>query len=262
VVLIDWLRDTCAAYAVEPIAIFRRAEGIAWPLTIADESALMAALDRGGYFLPLPTEPAALANVIEVSLVNFLISKLNAMPDVKAVRGTERGYPDVEVSGEAFGGSHHAVDIKVARRAANGKSTQSRITLYTGNTFFMYPSLHWPGTFRRFGDYASHVDVLAIYTLNRKTNSRIDNFELIVQEPWRIASQQRSSTTREYLGAVKSLDDLRNGRGEFKTEAEFYRFWRGHNFKIGKVVQKQLQRLLSAQGTTGSNVLPKRRRKG
>ncbi|MGH3159895.1 MAG: hypothetical protein ACRDNF_25425 [Streptosporangiaceae bacterium] len=118
-------------------------------------------------------------------------------------RGTERGYPDFEISGPAFGGGFHAVDVKAARRATSGRRTQSRITLYTGNTYFKWPSLHWPGTFRPFSDYSSHLDVIMIYTLNPDSNARVEDLEIIVQEPWRIASRERSSTTREYIGAIE-----------------------------------------------------------
>jgi hypothetical protein len=41
------------------------------------------------------------------------------------------------------------VDVKVARRGpGRSRNTKSRITLYTGNTYFRYPSVRWPGTFR------------------------------------------------------------------------------------------------------------------
>jgi hypothetical protein len=139
------------------------------------------------------------------------------------------------------------VDVKVARRASSGRRTQSRITLYTGNTYFRYPQLHWSGTFRPFDDYESHVDLIGIYTLDRDSKARISDLEVIVAEPWRIASRQRSSTTREYIGAVQSIDDLRQGRGEFDSEEEFYKFWRRFPFRIGRAVQQQLDRLLAEQ---------------
>jgi hypothetical protein len=104
--------------------------------------------------------------------------------------------------------------------------------------------LHWPGTFRAFNDYATHVDVLMIYTLNPDSNGRVEDLEIIVQEPWRIASRERSSTTREYLGAVTSLDALRSGLGAFATPAEFYDYWRKYPFRLSSQVQTQLQRLL------------------
>jgi hypothetical protein len=188
-----------------------------------------------------------LANVLEVSLIEFLVEKIETLADVTARRGTERGYPDLEISGSRFGGSYHAVDVKVARRARSGRQTQSRITLYTDNTYFRYPTLKWPGTFRPFQEYGSHLDLIAVYTLNEESLSRIDNLELIIQEAWRIGSKQRSSTTREYIGAVRSIDDLKAGKGEFKAPEEFYAFWRRYSFKIGRVVQQQLDKALAHQ---------------
>lgn len=242
--LLAWLHSASAGYELEPLAVFRKRGEHDWPLVAADEGALVSSLASGGHFLPLPLEPAALANVIEVSLVDFLIRRLDGLPGARAQRGTERGYPDIEISGEAFGGGFHALDIKVARRAENGWQTQSAITLYTGNTYFRYPTLHWRGTFRPFETYGSHLVLIALYTLNRESMSRIDDLELIVTESWRVASRKRSSTTREYIGAVKGIDDLRSGKGAFATQEAFLAYWRKYPFKIGRAVQQQLDALL------------------
>jgi len=245
--LVKWLRDTVARYELDLVAVFRKNGTTAsWPVRARDADELEQKLAAGGHFVPLPKEPAALANVLEVSLVDFLLEEADKLPRANAKRGTERGYPDLELSGRAFGGAYHAVDVKVARRNKSGRSTQSRITLYTGNTYFRYPSLRWPGTFRPFEDYASHIDLIAIYTLDESSPGRIRDLELLVHEPWRIASRRRSSTTREYIGAVQRLDDLRAGRGEFETEEEFYDYWRGFRFKIGPTVQQQLDKALAA----------------
>src|SRR5205807_664082 len=91
-------------------------------------------LEAGGHLVSLPKESAALANVIEVALVDYLIERLEAIPGAEVQRGQERSYPDLEISGEAFGGGYHAVDIKLARLKKGGRRTQSRCTLYTGNT--------------------------------------------------------------------------------------------------------------------------------
>ncbi|MDQ6869861.1 MAG: hypothetical protein M3178_16460 [Pseudomonadota bacterium] len=112
---------------------------------------------------------------------------------------------------------------------------------------FVTRPLKWPGTFRPFQEYGSHLDLLAVYTLNEESLSRIDNLELIIQEAWRIGSKQRSSTTREYIGAVRSIDNLKAGKGEFKSPEEFYAFWRRYSFKIGRVVQQQLDKALAHQ---------------
>lgn len=244
---VKMLRDLCAGYAFEPVAIFKKSGDHPWPLTATDESDLEGQLAVGGHFLPLPKEPAALANIVEVAIVDFLLHNFDKAI-VKATRGTERGYPDIELE---IDGQHFAVDVKVARRAINaaGKpsgKTDSRITLYTGNTFFLYPTHKWAGTFRAFADYAGHIDLIALYTLDVVSPTRVTDFELLVVEPWRVASKKRSSTTREYLGAVDDIARLRAEDGEFATAEDFYTFWRKHPWKIGKAVQQQLQKLLAA----------------
>jgi hypothetical protein len=245
---IGWLRSIAAEYRFEPIGILRRSDTGTWPIVVNSDAELEQTLRARGRLLPLPTEPAALANVVEVSLVNFVLERAAALPGAIAAKGSERGYPDVELSGPAFGGGFCAVDVKVARRAKNKERTQSPITLYTGNTYFKHPALRWPGTLRPFQEYSAHLDLLAIYTFSDSGASRISDLELIVQEPWRIASRQRSSSTREYIGAVTSIDDLRNGNGEFATEKEFYDFWRKFHFKIGRAVEMQLKKLIAEKG--------------
>jgi len=244
----DWLVGVCEVYALEPIAIYRAASDMnAWPLTAGNEQELQAKLKAGGHLVALPKEPAALANIIEVSIVDYLIRELQKIGEQVHQRGTERGYPDLEISGPAFGGGHHAIDVKIARRAKSGKQTESRITLYTGNTYFRYPDLHLSGTYRAFNDYVSHLDIIGLYTLDETSFGRIKDLELLVQEPWKIGSKQRSSTTREYIGAVTSIADLKAGKGEFATAEEFYKFWRAYPFKIGRLVQKQLDKMIEAQ---------------
>jgi hypothetical protein len=169
-----WLRQNCAEYQFDIRGVFRGSSPrSSWPLHAGSPELLEAALVAGGHLLPLPKEPAALANILEVSIVDFLLSRLATVPGAEAVRGTERGYPDLEIFGSAFGDQYHAVDVKAARRAVGGLRTQSRITLYTGNTYFKWPHLRWPGTFRPFEEYAAHLDVIAIYTLEINAAARV-----------------------------------------------------------------------------------------
>lgn len=245
----EWLRTQCSAYDFGIGGVYRIQGEHEWPLVAKDKADLQEQLETGGHILPLPKEPAALANVLEVGIVSFLVDLVEKLDGATATRGTERGYPDLELSGPAFGGGFHAVDIKVARRAvrANGQPldrTQSRITLYTGNTYFRHPKISFPGAMRPFADYATHLDVLGIYTLNENTPGRVDDLELIVQEPWKIASKNRSSTTREYIGAVQKIDDLRAGNGEFDTSEAFYTFWRKYPFKTARAVELLLAKQL------------------
>jgi hypothetical protein len=143
----------------------------------------------------------------------------------------------------------HAVDIKVARRGVTAKgnpsrNTQSRITLYTGNTYFKHPKLEWPGgILRPFADYQSHLDVIALYTFDEHASSRIKDMELIVHPAWKIGSTKRSSNTREYIGAVNNVDDLRAGRGEFSSPDAFYAYWRKFKFKTADAVDRRLTQM-------------------
>jgi hypothetical protein len=238
----EWLREQCAEYGWGLGGVFRSRGEHEWPLVAQDEVDLEAQLNTGGHILPLPEEPAALANVLEVGIVSFLIGRAEGLDGVTATGGTIRGYPDLELSGPAFGGGIYAVDIKIAQRAISAKGkplerTQSRISLYTGNTYFRHPKLQFPGILRPFADYASHLDVLGIYTFNGDKPGRVDDLELIVQPTWKIASKKRSSTTREYIGAVNKIADLRAGNGDFATEEEFYAYWRKFAFKVSRAVE-------------------------
>lgn len=239
--VIAWLRKICGSHELMPLAVLTAKGNDHWPLTATNEAELRDALTKAKRLTPLPKEPAALANVLEVSVVDFLLEALATEPGVVAKKGTERGYPDVEI---VIDGKHFAVDFKAARRNKARTQTESRITLCTGNTYFRYPQLHWPNTFRAFQDYSAHLEVLAIYNLNQESTWRVDDLEFIVDHMWRFGSKQRSSTTREYIGAVVSLDALRDGNGEFSTEDEFLKFWRKYPFKIGRTVQQQLDKLL------------------
>lgn len=247
--LIEWLRKACGGYQVTPHAIFRKAArpGVAWPLSANSDDELAELLRERGNFIPLPKEPAALANVLEVSIVDHLLECSKSLPEAVATRGGERSYPDLELSAPEFGGGPYAVEIKVARRSASKRQTDSRISLYTGNTFFRYPDAKWAGAMRPFGEYLGHISVIIVYTLDHTSVSRAQDVEIIVHESWRLASKQRSSTTREYLGAVTDLAALREGRGEFATAEDFYKYWRNFDFKVGKAVAKHLDRLLAAQ---------------
>lgn len=243
--LLPWLRARCAEFAFDAAGVFRRSGDHEWPLRAENEDDLERQLADGGHLMPLPTEPAALANQLEIGIVAHVLREVDRLEGAEAQRGTERGYPDIEIVGPAFGPGPYAVDVKVARLAPNGRRTQSRITLYTGNTYFRYPQLHWPNTLRAFQDYVQHLDIIALYRFDPNYRARVRNLELIVHEPWRIASRRRSSTTREYIGAVQSVEALREGQGEFETEEEFYRYWRAYRFRITPAVQQQLDKLLA-----------------
>ena len=183
--------------------------------------------------LPLPPEPALIAKVIEVSVIEHVKRK------AVGVRGLDvfddlsgRGYPDILVTGRATDGKKVAVDVKVARRNVLKRGaptkTQSRITLGPFDSYFRRPDDPIPGVGVAYGDLAWHVDLIILYDY---IDGDVENVEILVVETWRVASTKRSSTTRNYIGAVDNLADLRAERGEFDTIDDFYAYWRAQRVK-------------------------------
>lgn len=67
---LQWLRDVCADFSFDVIAVYRRSGEHAWPLVAHSSDDLERQLAEGGHLGPLPREPAALANVLEVEIVD------------------------------------------------------------------------------------------------------------------------------------------------------------------------------------------------
>ena len=191
---------------------------------------IVAMVGSDGRRYPLPTESAAMANMLETTLVEHLQLAAEHIDGivVELPRST-RVYPDIAFTGAALDDEIIACDIKVARREpANPDRTQSRITLYTGNTYFKDPVNNTQNIMRPFNQYALHLDCVAFYDFVTEPSPAVTNVELVIVEPWRIGSHQRSSGTRNYIGAITSIPDIRAGRGEFGSKEEFYSFWRAY----------------------------------
>src|ERR1700677_595097 len=103
--LLAWLRQQCAQFVFLPAGVYVEQGEHDWPLVAHDPADLTAKLDQAGHLVSLPKESAALANVIEVALVDFLLERLSDIDGAVGRRGEERSYPDLEVSGDAFGGT-------------------------------------------------------------------------------------------------------------------------------------------------------------
>lgn len=183
---------------------------------------------------PLPTEPGALANILETTAVRLLSERLAAdAAGVQVTKGTERKYPDMELHGGALGEGVVALDVKVARRAKPPRAgraerrTQSRITLLTGNTYFARPDEPHPSILRPYSSYRWHLDWIMLFDIDVEADMpEVSNVEHVIAETWQVASRQRSSETRNYIGAVTSLRALRERQGEFASREEFEHFWR------------------------------------
>ena len=181
-----------------------------------------------GKVIPLPKEPAVVAKVVEVSVTEHFKRKAYAIPGLDVLDDLSgRGYPDVLLAGRAVENRRIALDVKVARRKPrkDGKptKTQSRITLGPFDSYFRRPSNPIPGVGVAYGDMAWHIDLIVLYDW---VDGGVENVEVLVVETWRVASMKRSSTTRNYIGAMDSLDDLRAERGAFDRIEDFYDYWR------------------------------------
>jgi hypothetical protein len=109
--LLNWLRGHTADWRPSIVGVFREHALHDWPLSADSPADLRARLTEAGHLLPLPSEPAALANVMEIELRRHLLEAALLTRGAEATEGTERSYPDLEFSGPAFGGGHRAVDI-------------------------------------------------------------------------------------------------------------------------------------------------------
>ena len=246
--LLTWLREQTRDWRPSIVGVFREdaAHG-RWPLTARSPDHLRKQLTDLGHLLPLPSEPAALANVMEIELRQQLTHQIGDLTGARIEEGTERSYPDLEFFGEPFGGGPCAVDIKCARRKLSKSGTptgslNNRIALYTGNTYFLWPQLKFSGILRPFDEYSEHVSVVVLYTYDASLPERIKNVSVAVHETWRIASRRRASGTREYIGSVSRIDDIENGAGEFPSADDFYAHWRAPN--IGWKKSPEAERLL------------------
>jgi hypothetical protein len=181
-----------------------------------------------GKVIPLPKEPAVVAKVIELSVIEHFKRKAYAVPGLDVLDDLSgRGYPDVLLAGRAVDNRRIALDVKVARRRPRKKGsptkTQSRITLGPFDSYFRRPGEPIPGVGVAYGDMAWHLDLIVLYDWE---DGEVKNVEVLVVETWRVGSRKRSSTTRNYIGAVNGIADLRAEKGEFDTAEDFYAFWR------------------------------------
>jgi hypothetical protein len=249
--LLLWLRKQTTGWKPSIVGVFRENAPHKWPITASSSADLRVQLTTHGHLLPLPSEPAALANVMEIELRQHLLEAVRSLADASIAAGTERSYPDLEFSGSAFGGGFRAVDIKCARRRIGSRAPatmlNNRIALYTGNTYFLWPQLKFGGIMRPFEQYEELVSMVVIYTFQPELPERIADVEVVVHETWRIASRRRASATREYIGSVQSIDQLTSGSGDFADADEFYSYWRHstRNWKKSPEAEKLLRHALS-----------------
>src|ERR1039458_4100024 len=94
--LLEWLREQAAHWRPSIVCVFREDAPHDWPITASSASDLRQQLTDQGHLLPLPSEPAALANVMEIELRQHLAEASVLLHAAVVKAGTERSYPDRE----------------------------------------------------------------------------------------------------------------------------------------------------------------------
>ena len=80
----SWLRKQCADFVFRPEGVYVANGEHDWPLVAGSPAELTEQLEAGGHLVSLPKESAALANVIEVALVDFLLERLERFAELRA----------------------------------------------------------------------------------------------------------------------------------------------------------------------------------
>lgn len=244
--LLTWLRDLFADWTPQVRALIRVGDEGSLPIGTASEEEFLDELEEKGWLLPLPDESAALSNLFETEILDIVHRALED-EDVTIRKGGSRSYPDFELDGSFFEGGPHAVDIKCARHS--GTSVDSTIALYTGNTYFLFPDLPFPGMLRTFGEYDERIALVVLYRYRPDLLERFSDVRVAIQPAWRIAGKTKPSSTRHYIGSVNRVADIVDGRGAFENAQDFYDYWRSaqRGWPVNPGVAKAKKKLEAAK---------------
>ena len=135
-----------------------------------------------------------------------------------------RAYPDIILEGGKLGKSRIAIDAKTGRR--KGDRTHFTLGSYAG--YFRKPDQKCGGCVRPYNEFDEHWVICFIYDWDPEENSlnMISNLQIIVQEKWKIASKGTGTGTTTAIGSIREISRIINGKGDFKNEKEFLKYWR------------------------------------
>lgn len=139
-----------------------------------------------------------------------------------------RSYPDIVLKGGELGKHVIALDIKTGRR--NGIQTSFTLGSYAGYIRNPDKKLCCGGLYS-YNDFTHHWDICFIYDWDSKANTlnMIKNIQIVIQEKWKLASKTTGTGTTTAIGSIKNIDKIMSGKGDFKTEKEFLRYWRNYS---------------------------------
>jgi hypothetical protein len=186
-----------------------------------------------GDVLPLPRESSVIGKVLEVTLKAYLWKRLLTVTNLHVLdASSDRMYPDFSFSGSMIQPYIFALDVKCARMTKDAKKTQSSISIGTFDAeYFRYPEDKVANIMAPYSSYCAHLCLVALY---RYEDGKPRDIELLVVEKWRVATKKKSSGTRCYIGAPRSIAALRAEQGSFESEEEFNSFWRAESISFEK----------------------------
>ncbi len=185
----------------------------------------------------ISVDTKVVSKIVELMLFP-VISRFASSHGFRLVLSKEQNhYPDLTFILQD--GAKVAVDMKSTYRV--GKNAVSGLTLGAFTGYFRQRASKKNVTFP-YDDYSAHfvlgiiyercaqiVDEQRMYSLDDLPNimSVIHDFEFLLQEKWRIASDRPGSGNTKNIGSVTSIQDLTSGRGPFAAhgQAVFDDYW-------------------------------------
>lgn len=175
---------------------------------------------------PLPKDPAIVTSVIEEIIKSKVKTYLKKQYRCSIKQGGSREYPEIAIFGGLLGASKIAIDIKTTRRISKNRISGFTLGSYAG--YFYHSNVKMPGCIMPYDDFSEHLVIGFMYDWDGKANTlnMVKNIDLIVQPKWKIASKSTGTGTTNAIGSIKNINDLREGRGVFKSQEEFNAFWK------------------------------------
>lgn len=184
--------------------------------------------------IDIPTDSRAISAIFE-ELVIARIKPIAEKYNCTFEESGGRQYPDVTLRDIPGLEGKIAIDVKTSRKKSTNSIGGFTIGTYLG--YFRNPDTK-VGTIRYpYNDYGQHWIIGICYNFETYEEThgdvveekfRITDLDVIVQEKWRIASRQTGSGTTKHMRSVTNIDDLKSGRGEFRSEDEFLQYWRNY----------------------------------
>ena len=190
---------------------------------------------RNIYTISVDTK--VVSKVIELMLLP-IVSRFAVQHDYKLILSEyQNHYPDVSLV--AADGTKIALDLKSTYRT--GRDTVNGLTLGAFTGYFRQRNSTKNVTFP-YEEYAAHFVLGVLYTRREGANdecevhklddlqdivSVVRDFTFLLQEKWRIASDQPGSGNTKNIGSIRSVPGLVGGRGPFVAHGEkaFDHYW-------------------------------------